>query len=184
MLCHLITVLFIPDPAMLQVPPHYSSVHTWPCDVTEPTVHTRVPCCRCHSLTYLNVNYCEHISEAGIELLGLTHSLVSLDISGCNCGDQGLSALGNNTRLRDVCLSECMNITDLGLQKFAQQCHEIQRLDLSHCMVGGSSLISHLNAVFAVVFPAAIHTVVWGVTFQPAVAAWKISYYLCVNSEE
>lgn len=89
---------------------------------------------RCHSLTYLNVNYCEHISEAGIELLGLTHSLVSLDISGCNCGDQGLSALGNNTRLRDVCLSECMNITDLGLQKFAQQCHEIQRLDLSHCM--------------------------------------------------
>ncbi|XP_070192734.1 F-box and leucine-rich repeat protein 13-like isoform X2 [Littorina saxatilis] len=89
---------------------------------------------RCHNLTYLNVNYCEHISAAGIELLGQTHSLVSLDISGCNCGDQGLSALGNNTRLRDVCLSECTNITDLGLQKFAQQCHEIQRLDLSHCM--------------------------------------------------
>ncbi|XP_076469222.1 F-box and leucine-rich repeat protein 13-like isoform X1 [Babylonia areolata] len=89
---------------------------------------------RCHNLTYLNVNYCEHVSEAGIELLGLTHSLVSLDISGCNCGDQGLSALGNNTRLRDVCLSECMNITDLGLQKFAQQCQEIERLDLSHCM--------------------------------------------------
>ena len=133
--CHGNTALFMPDPAMLQVPPHYSRVHTWPCNVTEPTVHTRVPCCRCHSLTYLNVNYCEHISEAGIELLGLTHSLVSLDISGCNCGDQGLSALGNNTRLRDVCLSECMNITDLGLQKFAQQCHEIQRLDLSHCMV-------------------------------------------------
>ncbi|XP_025107990.1 dynein regulatory complex subunit 6-like isoform X5 [Pomacea canaliculata] len=88
---------------------------------------------RCHSLTYLCVNYCEHISEAGIELLGLTHSLVSLDITGCNCGDQGLSALGNNSRLRDVCLSECTNITDLGLQKFAQQCSDIQRLDLSHC---------------------------------------------------
>lgn len=89
---------------------------------------------RCHSLIYLSVNYCEHISEAGIELLGLAHSLVSLDITGSNCGDQGLSALGNNVRLRDVCLSECMNITDLGLQKFAQQCSEIQRLDLSHCM--------------------------------------------------
>lgn len=89
---------------------------------------------RCHNLTYLSVCFCEHISEAGIELLGQTHSLTSLDISGCNCGDGGLSSLGNNSRLRDVTLSECANITDLGLQKFAQQCKNIERLDLSHCM--------------------------------------------------
>lgn len=89
----------------------------------------------CHSLTYLSVCFCEHISEAGIELLGQTHSLTSIDISGCNCGDGGLSSLGNNSRLRDVTLSECANITDLGLQKFAQQCKNIERLDLSHCMV-------------------------------------------------
>jgi len=82
--------------------------------------------------------------------LGQTHSLTSVDISGCNCGDQGLSALGNQSRRdvtlsecanitdlsrRDVTLSECANITDLGLQKFAQQCKNIERLDLSHCMV-------------------------------------------------
>ena len=48
---------------------------------------------------------------------------------------QGLSALGNNSGLRDVVLSESSSITDLGLQKFAQQCKEIERLDLSHCMV-------------------------------------------------
>lgn len=89
---------------------------------------------RCHNMTYLSVCYCEHISEAGVELLGQTHSLTSLDISGCNCGDQGLSALGNNSRLKDVTLSECANITDLGLQKFAQQCKDIERLDISHCM--------------------------------------------------
>ncbi|KAL5014145.1 hypothetical protein ScPMuIL_008415, partial [Solemya velum] len=89
---------------------------------------------RCHSLAYLSVCFCEHISEAGVELLGQTHSLTSLDLSGCNCGDQGLSALGNNTRLRDVTLSECVAITDLGLQKFTQQCKDIERLDLSHCM--------------------------------------------------
>jgi len=79
--------------------------------------------------------YCEHISEAGIELLGQTSSLVSLDISGCACGDQGLSALGNNSRFRDVTLSECHKITDLGLQKFAQQCKDVNRLNLSHCKV-------------------------------------------------
>ena len=88
---------------------------------------------RCHSLAYLSVCFCEHISEAGIELLGQTNSLTSLDISGCNCGDQGLSALGNNTRFRDVTLSECAAITDLGMQKFSQQCTGLQRLDLSHC---------------------------------------------------
>ena len=48
---------------------------------------------------------------------------------------QGLSSIGNNVRLKDVSLSECVNITDLGLQKFAQQCVEIERLDLSHCQV-------------------------------------------------
>ena len=48
---------------------------------------------------------------------------------------QGLSSLGNNIRLKDVNLSECSAITDLGLQKFAQQCTEIERLDLSHCQV-------------------------------------------------
>ncbi|XP_050412952.2 dynein regulatory complex subunit 6-like isoform X2 [Patella vulgata] len=89
---------------------------------------------RCHHLVYLSVCFCENISEAGIELLGQIHSLTSLDLSGCNCGDQGLAALGNNIRLRDVCLSDCAGITDLGLQKFAQQCREIQRLDISHCV--------------------------------------------------
>lgn len=91
--------------------------------------------CRSHNLAYLSVCYCEHISEAGIELLGQTHSLVSLDISGCACGDQGLSALGNNTRFKDVTLAECHKVTDLGLQKFAQQCKDINRLSLAHCKV-------------------------------------------------
>ncbi|KAK2141506.1 hypothetical protein LSH36_1090g00105 [Paralvinella palmiformis] len=99
---------------------------------------------RCHRLAYLNVNFCEHISEAGIELLGQTHSLTSLDISGCNCGDQGLSSLGNNVRLKEVSLSECVNITDLGLQKFAQQCVEIERLDLSHCQLLTDGAIKNL----------------------------------------
>ncbi|XP_021365051.1 F-box/LRR-repeat protein 13-like isoform X4 [Mizuhopecten yessoensis] len=89
---------------------------------------------KCHSLTHLSVCYCEHIAEAGVELLGQIHSLTSIDLTGCNCGDNGLSALGNNSRLKDVTLSECTSITDLGLQKFTQQCKDIERLDLSHCV--------------------------------------------------
>ena len=29
-------------------------------------------CFRCHNITYLSVCFCEHISEAGVELLGQT----------------------------------------------------------------------------------------------------------------
>jgi len=60
---------------------------------------------------------------------------------------QGLSALGNNPRLKDVTLSECTAITDLGLQKFTQQCKEIDRLDLSHCIVSFDFMkhIKHFN---------------------------------------
>ena len=51
------------------------------------------------------------------------------------CTVKGLSALGNNYRFKDINLSECVTISDLGLQKFAQQCKEIERLNLSHCQV-------------------------------------------------
>ncbi|XP_063407958.1 F-box and leucine-rich repeat protein 13-like isoform X2 [Mytilus trossulus] len=84
-------------------------------------------------LTYVSLCFCDHISENGIEILGQMHSLTSLDISGCKVTDKSLSLLGNNYRLRDVTLSECIDITDLGLEKFTQQCKEIERLDLSHC---------------------------------------------------
>ena len=56
------------------------------------------------------------MTDAGVELLGTLPSLVSLDLSGCNIQDQGVAALGNNPKFLDVTLSECPNITDLGLQ--------------------------------------------------------------------
>jgi len=56
------------------------------------------------------------VTDAGVELLGTLPSLTSLDLSGCNIQDQGVAALGNNPRFRDITLAECRNITDLGLQ--------------------------------------------------------------------
>jgi hypothetical protein len=72
--------------------------------------------CRCHSLVYASFCYCEHVTDAGVELLGTLPSLISLDLSGCNIQDQGVAALGNNPQFRDIILSECSSITDLGLQ--------------------------------------------------------------------
>lgn len=72
---------------------------------------------RCRNLVYASFCYCEHVTDAGVELLGnhLT-SLTSLDLSGCNIQDQGVAALGNNPKFLDITLAECPNITDLGLQ--------------------------------------------------------------------
>lgn len=71
---------------------------------------------RCHNLVYASFCYCEHVTDAGVELLGTLPSLISLDLSGCNIQDQGVAALGNNPKFRDITLAECPNITDLGLQ--------------------------------------------------------------------
>ena len=53
---------------------------------------------RCHNLVYASFCYCEHVTDAGVELLGTLTSLTSLDLSGCNVQDQGVAALGNNCR--------------------------------------------------------------------------------------
>lgn len=79
---------------------------------------------RCHNLVYASFCYCEHVTDAGVELLGTLPSLMSLDLSGCNLQDQGVAALGNNPRFRDITLAECPNITDLGLQVRAENLRE------------------------------------------------------------
>ena len=76
---------------------------------------------RCISLTYANFSYCEHVTDAGIEILAVLPSLVSLDISGCNISDAGIVALGNNQNFRDLNISECCSVTDVGLQKLFPQ---------------------------------------------------------------
>ena len=68
------------------------------------------------SLTYINLSYCEHVTDAGVELLGMIVSLISIDISGCLVQDQGISALGNNPKLKDIIIAECSLVTDIGIQ--------------------------------------------------------------------
>lgn len=56
------------------------------------------------------------MTDAGVELLATLPFLVSLDVSGCNIQDHGVSSLGNSSRLKDITLAECHRITDIGLQ--------------------------------------------------------------------
>lgn len=42
---------------------------------------------KCTNLAYLSLCYCEQIEKDGIDLVGAIENLVSIDLSGCQCGD-------------------------------------------------------------------------------------------------
>ncbi|XP_033888045.1 F-box and leucine-rich repeat protein 13 isoform X1 [Acipenser ruthenus] len=89
---------------------------------------------RCLKLTYLSLCYCEHLTDSGLELLAGLPSLTSLDLTGTNIQDQGLASLGTNTGIKKLTLSECLWITDLGIQKLCQKSRDLEHLDISHCL--------------------------------------------------
>ena len=51
--------------------------------------------------------------------MGGLSNLVTIDLSGCFIQDQGLMALGNNSKFRDIALAECSTISDFGIQVLA-----------------------------------------------------------------
>ena len=126
-------------------------------DILYPWTHNSVALLyfRCHNLVYASFCYCEHVTDAGVELLGTLPSLTSLDLSGCNIQDQGVAALGNNPRFRDITLAECRNITDLGLQvrrntstyfPHGGEEHKISRkFVLKHCLFREIRSFSRVN---------------------------------------
>ncbi|CAF0834436.1 unnamed protein product [Brachionus calyciflorus] len=87
---------------------------------------------KCTNLAYLSLCYCEQIEKDGIDLVGAIENLVSIDLSGCHCGDNSLKGIAN-PNLRNASFSGCKDITDLGLQKFCNQCPNLETLDLSDC---------------------------------------------------
>ncbi|CAM9365607.1 unnamed protein product [Lampetra fluviatilis] len=99
--------------------------------VSDLTLTRLIP--KCQSMTHLSLRYCDQLTDAGLELLGNMPALVALDLAGTNIQDQGLAAIGTNSRLKELCISQCVAISDLGLQKFCQRVRDLERLDVSHC---------------------------------------------------
>ena len=51
-----------------------------------------------------------------MELLGHISTLTSIDLSGCDIHDYGVSGLRKNPNIRDISLAEIADLTDDGLQ--------------------------------------------------------------------
>ncbi|XP_072647554.1 F-box and leucine-rich repeat protein 13 isoform X10 [Canis lupus baileyi] len=71
---------------------------------------------RCSNLNYLSLRNCEYLTDLGIEHIVYIFSLVSVDLSGTNISNEGLMSLSRHKKLKELSLSECYKITDVGIQ--------------------------------------------------------------------
>ncbi|VTJ81260.1 Hypothetical predicted protein, partial [Marmota monax] len=80
------------------------------------TVLNLANCVSCRNLNYLSLRNCEQLTDQGIEYIVNIFSLVSLDLSGTVISNEGLIMLSRHKKLKELSLSECYKITDLGIQ--------------------------------------------------------------------
>ncbi|KAJ8382052.1 hypothetical protein SKAU_G00028300 [Synaphobranchus kaupii] len=100
---------------------------------------------RCTSLTHLSLCSCDQLTDTGIEWLGAVSSLISLDLRGTSMQDQGLTALGSNSSLKKLNVSECLWITDIGIEKLCKQVRGLEHMDVSHCLYLSDQSIKALS---------------------------------------
>ncbi|XP_028644999.1 dynein regulatory complex subunit 6 isoform X2 [Grammomys surdaster] len=88
---------------------------------------------RCPNLHYLNLRNCEHLTDLAIEYIASMLSLISIDLSGTLISNEGMAILSRHRKLREVSLSECVNITDFGIRAYCKTSLVLEHLDVSYC---------------------------------------------------
>ncbi|XP_015259673.1 PREDICTED: LOW QUALITY PROTEIN: F-box/LRR-repeat protein 13, partial [Cyprinodon variegatus] len=107
---------------------HYLSISQC-CLITDVSVRRIAQ--RYPKLYHLNLSYCERLTDAAVKWLSGS-SICSLDISGCNIQDQGLTGL-QGTLLKKVVLAECLEITDIGIEAMCKNARGLEHIDVSYC---------------------------------------------------
>ncbi|XP_072821270.1 F-box and leucine-rich repeat protein 13 isoform X3 [Vicugna pacos] len=87
----------------------------------------------CSNLNYLSLRNCEHLTDLGVEHIVNIFSLVSVDLSGTDITNEGLMILSRHRKLKELSLSECDKITDVGIQLFCKGSPILEHLDVSYC---------------------------------------------------
>ncbi|XP_031421085.1 dynein regulatory complex subunit 6 isoform X2 [Clupea harengus] len=89
---------------------------------------------RCSVLRTLNLAYCESLTDTAIEYFSNANCLLCLDITGCQIQDKGLTAAGGIQYLKKLNISECLCITDMGIEMFCRRAKRLEDFDISHCV--------------------------------------------------
>nr|XP_037860267.1 dynein regulatory complex subunit 6 isoform X6 [Chlorocebus sabaeus] len=88
---------------------------------------------RCPNLNYLSLRNCDHLTAQGIGYIVNIFSLVSIDLSGTDISNEGLNVLSKHKKLKELSVSECYRITDVGIQAFCKSSLILEHLDVSYC---------------------------------------------------
>ncbi|XP_033049564.1 dynein regulatory complex subunit 6 isoform X2 [Trachypithecus francoisi] len=88
---------------------------------------------RCPNLNYLSLRNCDHLTAQGIGYIVNIFSLVSIDLSGTDISNEGLNVLSRHKKLKELSVSECYRITDVGIQAFCKSSLILEHLDVSYC---------------------------------------------------
>ncbi|XP_066489631.1 F-box and leucine-rich repeat protein 13 [Tiliqua scincoides] len=100
---------------------------------------------RCPNLVYLNLRYCQALTDCGIETLILLSSLACINISGIDITDQALETLGRHGRIKELTVSECTKISDTGIKRFCAETNKLDYLDVSYCLQLSNHSLKNLS---------------------------------------
>nr|XP_014436316.1 dynein regulatory complex subunit 6 isoform X2 [Pelodiscus sinensis] len=100
---------------------------------------------RCHNLTYLNIRYCESVTDGGIEALGYMTSLMSIDISGTTVSDMRFCQGAKDLEYCDV--SYCFQLTNETVKALAFNCRQLTSLNIAGCHKMTDLCIQYLSGV-------------------------------------
>nr|XP_012602710.1 F-box/LRR-repeat protein 13 isoform X1 [Microcebus murinus] len=100
---------------------------------------------RCPNLHYLSLRNLEHLTYLGIEHIIYILPLVSVDLSGTDISNEGLMTLSRHKKLKELSLSECYRITDVGIQGFCKNSLILELLDVSYCTQLSDDIINTLS---------------------------------------
>ncbi|XP_020645684.3 F-box and leucine-rich repeat protein 13 isoform X2 [Pogona vitticeps] len=101
---------------------------------------------RCPNLIYLNICYCQAVTDAGIEALILISSLAYINISGIDITDQAMDALGKLWKIKEINISECKQISDFGMKRFCADLRRLDYIDFSFCHQLSNHTLKHLTS--------------------------------------
>ena len=104
---------------------------------------------RCsHNLEVLYIRECNNITDYGIiELTKNCSKLGSLYIAGSRLTDRGLIELAKNLTgiLQTLNISECLNVTDIGIIELGNRCNNLESLYVGGCDITDQGVIQLLR---------------------------------------
>ena len=97
---------------------------------------------KCIYLKTLDISCCENITDEGIRDLSCgCHLITTLNLSGLNISNQSLVYIANNCpNLQDIDLCSCPFITDFGVSYLANKCKLLQHVDLASTEISDETL--------------------------------------------